>query len=63
MKRPVAILSILFVCIAFSSVVVSTSIAGLCRTFYKNDGKGINVKTAPTQQKSNDDYKQASVKL
>ncbi|HET6994780.1 MAG TPA: hypothetical protein VFI06_07350 [Chitinophagaceae bacterium] len=63
MKRPVAILSILFVCIAFSSVIVSTSIAGLCRSFYKNDGKSENVKTTPAQQKSNEDYKQASVKL
>jgi hypothetical protein len=62
MRRPVLLLSVLFVAILFSTVVVSAAISGICRSFYKeNTGKSVNVKSAGKQSK--DEFKQASAKL
>jgi hypothetical protein len=67
MKRPVFLLSVLFVAILFSTVVVSAAISGICRSFYKdNTEKSMNVKSAGKQ--ANDvliaiGIKQASAKL
>jgi len=62
MKRPALILSILFVAILGSTVVISTTVSGICRSFQHYQGKDINVKSAPAEKPVADDYKQASVK-
>jgi hypothetical protein len=60
MKRPALFLSTLFVAITCSAVIVSTTIAGICKSFYKDDiEKTDNVKI----DKVNNDFKEASVRL
>jgi hypothetical protein len=64
MKRPALFLSFLFIAIICSTVLVSTAISGICRSFYKNNTeKSLNVKATPVNKQLHDDFKQASVKL
>jgi hypothetical protein len=64
MKRPALFLSILFITIISSTVLVSTTICGICKSFYKNDTeKIINVKSTPVDKRVNDQFKQASAKI
>jgi hypothetical protein len=63
MKRPALILSILFVAILSSTVIVSTAVSGICRSFQHDTEKNINVKTTPADKPVADEFKQASVKL
>jgi len=64
MKRPVALLTILFISIVGSTALVSTAISGICRSFYKNETeKNINVKSTVDDRQVTDAIKQASVKL
>jgi hypothetical protein len=64
MKRPALFLSILFITIISSTVLVSTTICGICKSFYKNDTeKIINVKSTPVDKQVNDQSKQASAKI
>jgi len=51
MKRPILFLSVLFVAMLASAVVVSTTISGICKSFYKdNTEKSVNVKATPSEK-------------
>jgi len=68
MKKPALFFSILFVAIISSTALVSTAISGICRSFYNETEKSINVRATPVDKQLNDDpiaigFKQASVKL
>jgi uncharacterized protein YxeA len=64
MKKPVVFITVLFISIICSTILVSTTISGIMRSFYKNDnGKNINVKTTPLENSLNKDLKVATVKL
>jgi len=69
MKRPALFLSVLFISIIGSTALVSTTICGICKSFYKNDTeKIIDVKSTPVNQQANDvpmaiGIKQATAKL
>ena len=61
MKKPALYLAILSLSIICSTVLVSTTVSSICKSFYKNDTEK-NVKVIPVESKFND-IKQASVKL
>jgi hypothetical protein len=66
MKKQFLFVSVLFIAIMCSTVLVSAAISGICRVFYKNDTeKSMNVKAIPVNKQLNNEneFKQASVKL
>ena len=66
MKRPALYLSILFITIIGSTALVSTTISGICRTFYNNEAeKNTNVKSEKpvNEVPMADGIEQASVKF
>jgi len=63
MKRPALIFSILFVAMLSSTVIISTAVSGICRSFQHDSGKEINVKATSADKPIADEFKQASVKL
>jgi hypothetical protein len=63
MKKPALYFTLLFVSIIGSTVLVSTTISSICKSFYKNDTeKSINVKTVPADSQLSD-LKQVNAKL
>gem|GEM_PF-5938672 len=45
MKRPIVFLSLFFLSIICSTVIVTTAVSSLCKSFYKEDGSNSSVKT------------------
>ncbi|MDP4263127.1 MAG: hypothetical protein Q8941_11425 [Bacteroidota bacterium] len=62
MKKPAVFISVLFISIICSTILVSTTISGIMRSFYK-DGKNSHAKVSPAENNLNKDLKVATVKL
>jgi len=64
MKRPIVLISVIFVSIICSTALVSTAISSICKSFYKNDTeKSVDMKAIPADKQLNESVNQASVKL
>jgi hypothetical protein len=62
MKKPILFISILSITIVCSTVLVSTTISGICRSFYKSDTeKNFTVKAVPVDNQLKEEIKQASI--